>query len=220
MKRKKKSFYFKDYTETKIPEQNFNFKIAKVSYSRIVFLSFIFLTILTICSIKIFYLSLSDEKNFYSKNTQVNFSKDRRDIVDRNGNILATNVNLYDVGIRPSLLVDKEKKNLLIKLSLLVPDLEIEKIRKKLNKKSFFWLGRRLTPQERDQLWLIGNKAFEFKSRPSRIYPQQNLFSHILGQTDDINNGISGFEKSFDKDLKNDQKIKKPLYLTLDSNLQ
>ena len=128
MKRKKKSFYFKDYTETKIPEQNFNFKIAKVSYSRIVFLSFIFLTILTICSIKIFYLSLSDEKNFYSKNTQVNFSKDRRDIVDRNGNILATNVNLYDVGIRPSLIVDKEKKNLLINLSLLVPDLEIEKI--------------------------------------------------------------------------------------------
>ena len=67
---------------------------------------------------------------------------------------------------------------------------------------------------------LIGNKSFEFNSRPSRIYPQQNLFSHILGQTDDINNGISGFEKSFDKYLRNNEKIEKPLYLTLDSNLQ
>ena len=67
---------------------------------------------------------------------------------------------------------------------------------------------------------MIGNKSFEFNSRSSRIYPQQNLFSHILGQTDDINNGISGFEKSFDKVLRNNKKINKPLYLTLDSNLQ
>ena len=126
MKRKKKSFYFKDYTESRIPEQNFNLKIIKVSFSRITFLSFAFLIILVICSIKIFYLSLSSEKNFYSKNIKENFFKGRRDIVDRNGNILATNVNLYDVGIRPKLLVNKEKKNLLIKLSLLFPDLDVE----------------------------------------------------------------------------------------------
>jgi len=220
MKRRKKSFYFKDYTESKVPEQNFHLNIIKISFNRIAFLSFVFLIILVICSIKIFYLSLSSEKKFYSKSIKENFLNNRRDIVDRSGNILATNVNLYDVGIRPTLLADKEKKNLLIKLSLLFPDLDIESIKKKLNKNNFFWLGRRLTPQEKDQLWLIGNKSFEFNSRSSRIYPQQNLFSHILGQTDDINNGISGFEKSFDKVLRNNKKINKPLYLTLDSNLQ
>jgi len=220
MKRKKKSFYFKDYTESKIPEQNSHFNLVKISFSRITFLSFVFLSILGICSIKIFYLSLSSEKNFYSRNTQESFAAGRRDIVDRNGTILATNVNLYDVGIRPKLLKDNEKKNLLIKLRLLFSDLNLETVKKKIYKDNFFWLGRRLTPQEKDQLWLIGNKAFEFNSKPSRIYPQKNLFSHILGQTDDINNGISGFEKSFDKDLRNIKKIKKPLHLTLDSNLQ
>ena len=81
-------------------------------------------------------------------------------------------------------------------------------------------MGRRLTPQEKDQLWLIGNKAFEFNSKPSRIYPQGSLFSHIIGQTDDINEGISGIEKSFDRELKNIGKFKSPLHLTLDSNLQ
>ena len=119
MKNKKKSFYFKDYTESKIPEQNFHLNIIKVSFSRITFLSFAFLIMLVICSIKIFYLSLSSEKNFYSRNTQESFATGRRDIVDRNGTILATNVNLYDVGIRPKLLKDNEKKNLLIKLRLL-----------------------------------------------------------------------------------------------------
>jgi len=41
-----------------------------------------------------------------------------------------------------------------------------------------------------------------------------------LGQTDDTNGGISGVEKFFDKDLNNKEKIKVPLSLTLDSNLQ
>jgi len=220
MKRRNKSFYFEDYTESKILEKEVYFNIVKVSYSRITFLSFIFLSILTICSIKVIYLSLSTEKTFYSQNIEKNILKNRRDIVDRNGTILATDVNLYDVGVRPKLLKDIEKKNLLIKLGLLFPDLDLEILKKKLNKNNFFWLGKRLTPQEKDQLWLIGNKAFEFNSRPSRIYPQRNLFSHILGQTDDINDGISGIEKSFDKDLRNNKKIKTSLNLTLDSNLQ
>ena len=72
------------------------------------------------------YLSLSAEKTFYSQNIKEIFLKGRRDIVDRNGTILATDVNLYDAGIRPKLLKDKEKKNLLIKLSLLLPDLDTE----------------------------------------------------------------------------------------------
>ena len=220
MKRRNKSFYFEDYTESKILEKEVYFNIVKVSYSRITFLSFIFLSLVLICSIKMIYLSLSSENFFYAQNVKNNFLKNRRDIVDRNGTILATDVNLYDVGVRPKLLKDIEKKNLLIKLGLLFPDLDLEILKKKLNKNNFFWLGKRLTPQEKDQLWLIGNKAFEFNSKPSRIYPQRNLFSHILGQTDDINNGISGIEKSFDKNLRNNKKIKTPLRLTLDSNLQ
>ena len=120
MKRKKKSFYFKDYAESKLPEQNFHFNTVKVSINRITFLSFVFISILAICSIKIFYLSLSSEKIFYTKNSEENFFKDRRDIVDRNGNMLATNVNLYDVGIRPSLLADKEKKKFTNKIKSFV----------------------------------------------------------------------------------------------------
>ena len=38
-----------------------------------------------------------------------------------------------------------------------------------------------------------------------RIYPQKNLFSHIIGQIDNDNNGISGLEKSLDENLKNNQ---------------
>jgi len=216
---KKKSFYFEDYTESDLADNNSNSNIIKISLNRVTFLSFIFLSLILIFSIKIIYLSLSPENGFYNNNVKKNFVKQRRDIVDRHGSVLATNVILYDVGVRPKLLKEKEKKNLLIKLSLLFPGLDLNEIKRKLNKEDFFSIGKRLTPKEKDQLWLMGNKAFVFDPKPSRIYPQKSLFSHILGQTDDVNVGISGMEKFYDKNLNNGE-INLPLSLTVDSNLQ
>ena len=116
MKKKKKSFYFEDYTEENILDQNTYLNIVKVSFSRITFLSFIFLSLLIVCSIKIVYLSLSNEKISYSKNINQKILTNRRNIVDRNGTILATNVDLYDLGIRPQLLKSSEKKKLTNKI--------------------------------------------------------------------------------------------------------
>ena len=219
MVNKKKSFYFEDYTESELTDNN-KYKIVKILLNRVTFLSLIFLSLMLIFSIKIIYLSLSPQTSFYNSNEKNFFIKKRRDIVDRNGSVLATNVILYDVGVRPKLLKKKEKKNLLIKLGLLFPQLDLDRIKDKLNKEDFFPIGKRLTPEEKDQFWLMGNKAFVFDPKPSRIYPQKNLFSHVLGQTDDINEGISGIEKFFEKDLVNKEKINSPLNLTLDSNIQ
>ena len=219
---KKKSFYFEDYTESDLINNNNNFNTVKISLNRVTFLSFIFFSIILIFSIKIIYLSLSPEpeKVFYNNNIKENIVKKRRNIVDRNDSVLTTNIILYDVGVRPKLLQEKEKKNLLIKLGVLIPELDLNKIKRKLNKEDFFSIGKRLTPNEKDQFWLMGNKAFVFDPKPSRIYPQKSLFSHILGQTDDANEGISGIEKFYDEELNNEEKINLPLRLTLDSNLQ
>jgi len=216
---KKKSFYFEDYNESEIVNNN-KYKVIKISLNRVTFLSFIFFSLIFIFSIKIIYISLSPIKSFYTNNTKKEFIEKRRSVIDRNGSVLATNVTLYDVGIRPKLLNEKEKKILLIKLALLFPDLDLKKIKLKLYKEKFFSIEKRLTPEEKDQFWLMGNKAFVFDPKPSRIYPQKNLFSHVLGQTDDVNKGISGIEKSLNKDLNNNEKIDIPIKLTLDSNLQ
>ena len=108
---KKKSFYFEDYVESEFTDNN-KFNIVKVSLNRVTFLSFIFFSLILIFSIKIIYLSLSSEKSFYSNNIKKDFVKKRRDIVDRHGSVLATNVILYDVGVRPKLLKEREKKKL------------------------------------------------------------------------------------------------------------
>jgi len=217
---KKKSFYFKDYSDTDLFNNNKSRHVIKTSFNRATFIFFIFLSLTFIFGAKIIYLSLSPEKFFLIDKKNNFFPKNRRNIIDRNGSILATNVNLYDVGVRPQLLNEHEKKNLLIKLKILFPDLDLNKIKNKLKGKSFFWIDRRLAPKEKELFWLMGNKAFVFESKPSRIYPQKNLFSHVIGQTDDLNNGISGLERYLDKELNNNEKKKIPLAVTLDSNLQ
>jgi len=214
---KQKSFFFEDYTESKIITEN-KYDHTKISFGRISFLFFIFLSLAFIINIKIFYISLSEEKNLFSKATSKNFTKKRWDITDRNGTILARSIDIYDAGIRPKLV--KDKKKLLINLKIIFPEINVDKISKDLNKEKFFYIKKRLTEDEKTKLWLLGNKAIEFPKKQFRIYPQKNLFSHILGQINDDNIGISGLEKFFDKDLKNNKIDNFSLKLTLDSNLQ
>ena len=54
----------------------------------------------------------------------------------------------------------------------------------------------------------------------SRIYTHANLFSHIIGQVDYDNYGVSGVEKYLNNELRNQKLINKPLKLTLDTNIQ
>ena len=49
---------------------------------------------------------------------------------------------------------------------------------------------------------MLGDKSLIPENRVTRLYPQRSLFSHVIGQIDNENNGISGIEKSFDKNLK------------------
>ena len=63
----------------------------------------------------------------------------------------------------------------------------------------------------------LGDKSIEARDNLIRIYPQKNLFSHIIGQIDNDNNGISGLEKSLDENLK---KNHEPIYLTVDKDIQ
>ena len=210
------SFYFEDYIETnkknKILKKSNNFQ------DRIYLLFFFFFSLIFIFSIKITHISLN-KKNISSlvKKTSY-FSLIRRDIVDRNGVLISRNINTFHAAIDPKLV--KDKKSFLIKLRLHFPDLPIEEIKIKLNEKKYFRIKKRIDQVERDKLWSLGEKAIKFEPFQARMYTHGDLFSHIVGQVDYDNYGISGIEKYFDRELKNKSQLSKPLILTLDSNIQ
>jgi len=217
-KEKTKSFFFDDSEESDFFFDKKNSNEVRISSNKTAFLFFCFLGLIFIFSIKIIYLSLFSEKNILAKKINNATISNRADIMDRNGIVLARNINIYSAGVRPKLI--KDKKNFLINLKILFPKLNYSEISKKLNNDKFFYLKKRLTEDDKTNLWLIGNKALIFEKKQFRIYPQKSLFSHVIGQIDDNNTGISGVEKYFDNKL---QKIKfqnQSLNLTLDSNLQ
>ena len=78
-------------------------------------------------------------------------------------------------------------------------------------------MEKKINQEKYNKIRLLGEKSIIFEEKLTRIYPQKNLFSHIIGQIDDDNNGISGLEKSFDNKLK---ETRSPLQLTVDIDIQ
>ena len=171
-----------------------------------------------IFSIKITHISLNEKNIFSNDKEDSQFSLLRRDIVDRNGVIISRNISTFHAAVNPKLI--KDKKNFLLKLRLNFPELSIEEVAKKLNEGKYFRLKKRINQTEKDRLWSLGEKAIIFEPFQARMYTHGNLFSHIIGQVDFDNFGISGIEKYFDRDLKNKEFRDQPLELTVDSNIQ
>ncbi len=198
-------------------ENRFSYKKNKtnlnIQFNRIAFIFFVFLVISIIFSIQLLHLgSLKLESNIKSIHNIKNY---RADIIDRNGNYLAKTVSSIDIGINPVEVIDKKK--LLINLQLIFPNKDYLEISKKLEQNNFFYFEKKISVENYEKIMLLGDKSIKPEEKLTRIYPQKNLFSHIIGQIDDDNHGISGLEKSFNKRLK--QK-KEPLRLTVDTDIQ
>ena len=211
-----KSFYFEDYLETN-KKNKFSQK-NNLSHDRMYLLFFLFFSLIVIFSIRIIHVSLNKIELNVQENIPKKFSLLRRDIVDRNGALISRNIKSFHAAINPKLI--KNKENFIIKLRLNFPQLPIKKIENKLKQDKYFYLKKRINQSEKERLWSLGEKGIIFEPFQSRIYTHANLFSHIIGQVDYDNYGISGIEKSFDKELKDKNFANQPLELTLDTNLQ
>ncbi len=210
------SFYFEDYLE--INKKNKILKKSNNFHDRIYLLFFFFFSLILIFSIKITHISINKKNTFNIVEQKSKFTLLRRDIVDRNGVIISRNINTFHAAIDPKLV--KDKKNFLIKLRLNFPELSTNEIKTKLYGNKYFRIKKRIDQIEKKKLWALGEKAIKFEPFQARMYTHGDLFSHIVGQVDYDNFGISGIEKYFDRELKNKNKLNEPLKLTLDSNIQ
>ena len=210
------SFYFEDFLETNKKnklEQKKNF-----FHDRIYLLFFLFFSLILIFSVRIIEISLNKIEILRKENISKKFTLLRRDIVDRNGTLISRNINSFHAAVNPKLI--KNKDNFLLKLRLNFPELPLKEVEEKLRNNKYFYLKKRINQFDKDKFWSLGEKGIILEPFQFRIYTHANLFSHIVGQVDYDNYGISGIEKFFDNDLKNLDLIDSPLVLTLDVNIQ
>ncbi len=214
MNENKFRFIVEDY------KNNFNFEKNKnslnINFNRVAFIFFIFFTIYLIYVIHLIHLG--SRKSKFGKEEKILNSQNnlyRADIIDINGDYVAKTVRSIDIGIKTSDVIDKKK--LLLNLNIIFPNKNFDQIKKKLDSKKYFYLDKKISEENYEKIMKLGDKSIKPEEKVLRIYPHKNLFSHIIGQIDDNNNGISGLEKSYNQTLR---KSYKPLKLTVDKDIQ
>ena len=211
---KKKKFEIED-AEFQFQYQKSNSNLI-IDFNRISFIFFIFFLISLIFSIHLIHLGSRNSSSVEDiKKVTISKKLFRADIIDRNGKYVVKTVNSINIGINPSQVIDKKK--LIINLRFIFPEKNFTKIKKKLDRGKFFWLEKKISDEKYEKLMRLGDKSIIPSESLIRLYPHRNLFSHIIGQIDDNNNGISGLEKSLDEKLK---KTKDPIVLSIDADIQ
>ena len=151
----------------------------------------------------------------------------RADIVDRQGRILATNLETFSLYAQPPLMVDPE--HAATELARIFPDLDRDRlIRDFTGTRKFLWVKRRLSPEQQQAVHDIGDPGLLFGPRDMRLYPNGTLAAHVLGGAGFGSEGVhaaevigvAGVERQFDEQLRDPARAGRPLELSLDLTIQ
>ncbi|WP_028028965.1 peptidoglycan D,D-transpeptidase FtsI family protein [Gemmobacter nectariphilus] len=151
----------------------------------------------------------------------------RADIVDRNGNVLATNLVTHALYSHPRDMVDPARAAR--ELARIFPDMSEEKLLRQFTGGSaFLWLRKKLSPEQVQAVHDIGEPGLLFGPREMRLYPNGKLAAHLLGGAsfgeEGVHSaeviGVAGIEKAMDERLRDPDQLDKPLQLSIDLPVQ
>src|SRR4030095_4004943 len=121
----------------------------------------------------------------------------RPDIVDRNGEVLATDVKAPSLFGEPRRIIDKDEAIELLTATL--PDLDTAEVRERLSsRKGCVWLKPEITPLQQQEIHRLGIPGIGFLRENKRVYPSGPAVSHMIGHVNIDNQGIAGIEKWLD----------------------
>jgi cell division protein FtsI (penicillin-binding protein 3) len=145
----------------------------------------------------VMYGVMGDTHNGRRGGSQDAVATARPDILDRNGEILATDVKAPSLYAEPRKLIDKDEAIELLTATL--PDLDPGEVRDRLSsRKGFVWLKRELTPKQQHDVFKLGLPGVGFLRENKRVYPTGRDVSHLIGLVNIDNQGIAGMEKWLD----------------------
>ena len=140
----------------------------------------------------------------------------RANIVDRNGDLLATSLDTASIYADPAKVQDP--KDAARRLVGVFPDLTYGEVLQKLQSdERFVWLKRGITPKQEYQVQLLGLPGVDFRHGETRIYPYGAAAVHAVGFTDIDGKGMGGVERSFNSLLAAGGQ---PLQLSIDMRVQ
>ena len=169
--------------------------------SRIVFVGGVFVCVYGAIAARLVQIGMKPDGPQSFKHTAAEMTSGARpDILDRNGELLATDVKTTSVFVEPGRVIDKDEAVEL--LTAVLPDINAKKLRDELNVTrkgaGFVWIKRGITPKQREEVHRLGLPGVGFLTENRRFYPNGPLAAHVLGATNIDNIGIAGIEKYID----------------------
>jgi len=157
-----------------------------------------FATIYTVIALRLVLFAVGPESHVARRAAnQDAVATARPDILDRNGQVLATDVRMPSLFGEPRKVIDVDEATEL--LSAVLPDLESREVRERLgSRRGFVWLKREIKPQQQQQLHRLGIPGIGFLPENKRVYPNGAEVSHLIGLVNVDNQGIAGIEKWLD----------------------
>jgi cell division protein FtsI (penicillin-binding protein 3) len=152
----------------------------------------------------------------------------RPDIIDRNGELLATDLRTFSLYAEPDNIVDADEA--VEELATVFLDLDRRQTYSKLSAKAsrFAWLRRQLTPRQESDVLTLGIPGIGFRPDMKRFYPGGPTAAHILGYVNIDNRGVAGMERFIDEQgfadlsaagMTNDRPLE-PVRLSIDIRVQ
>ena len=121
----------------------------------------------------------------------------RPDIVDRRGEMLATDVMMPSLFAEPRRIIDADEASEL--LTAVVPELDHSDLRDRLaSRRGFVWLKREISAKQQNEIHHLGVPGVGFLTENKRVYPNGNEAAHVIGHVNVDNQGIAGIEKWLD----------------------
>ncbi len=151
----------------------------------------------------------------------------RSDIVDRNGRILATNLQTHSLYAHPQDMIDP--LHAAAGLATIFPELDEEElIADFTGDRKFMWVRRQISPEQMQAVHDIGSPGLLFGPREMRLYPNGPIAAHILGGASYGREGVAsaevigvaGVERQFDAFLRDPANEGAPLELSIDLTVQ
>ena len=121
----------------------------------------------------------------------------RPDILDRNGQMLATDIRGATLFADPKRVLDADE--VVERLATVLPNINKATLRKKLlGDGRFVRIARELAPRQQQQVHDLGLPGLGFIQEYRRFYPVGATASHVVGLVDVDNRGLAGIEKFID----------------------
>ena len=146
---------------------------------------------------RLVYFGFKPEQQSLRRAASEAVSRPRPQILDRNGEVLATDIKVMSVFAEPRRIIDKDEAVEL--LTAVLPDVNAKELRERLgSRKGFVWIKRGVKPKEQEEVFRLGLPGVGFLPENKRVYPNGPIAAHVLGFTNVDNIGIAGMEKHID----------------------